>query len=311
MTIATREPVCHAVQYTNPLAWRVASSLPANVVPPDLDFLRINLIHIRKERQEFRTEITNLAKGIPPSSAIIPCTSPTLQEVNIHLRSYPALQQRAFGFFYLAAAGGDESCVLEWTEGDTRVVALFHSIRLGIRKDVCAARRTIRHVLIACVRYDLLQRYQVCRRDLLVSLPFFATRMKDWILIFMGHFSKEWVAVFRERMRLHHHPKHARAVELVRYDSGIFCSALRALEVSDTHPYVTRYFTRLEEGGVTIIRKDPKKAFAFLYRRPIDVWQCMGWPCSPKEQAVMYKMTQDKWGLTVNEARDICLEAIM
>jgi len=286
-------PICHPMECLTLRTCRMATVLPSTLPPYGMFVLQPIVVTYA----EYYIEVDALVRSMPPMQENS-TGSKTLAKIRAHLKEFtPAYVGREGALFFLAYVGTTE-LFKQWTERTTGDLHHFMLLQQDMILSPESATRTISAILQFCIEFDLKDRY-IITRNKIMPLPAYTYGMRDAVLIFLGHFSRDWVNEYIKRMRLPR-DKARRVQELVREDESIYCHALHALQTNPS-PYLDRF------GGGSCL----KRALAFTYRHPVNVWIGMGWTCSPDERGHMVRLATQGFSITVDEAMEITLGCLI
>jgi hypothetical protein len=280
LCVAAKSPIATPAQVIAPLAYRIAGTLHAC----QLASLRTNVIPAESP-EKYRQEVLALARSIPPVRVLDGLDEEVVRIRSQNSRIAPVPPGR---ILYLSAIGNEslaEECIPLPYRG------LYQRLR--------GKHEGLRDLVLACARYDMQNRYLVCRNDLLSGVPcFFRSGIEDWLIVFLGHFHRGWVREFMRRMYLAG-PKYDRLFQLVRADPIIFAQAVSALPADPPPGPGQRFFDHFPSSY--------KRGLAFLYRNPPLAFEALAWPVRPREVAEMKRLADTGLSLSVDEAVEICL----
>lgn len=294
--VAAPRPVYQEAQVLVPFAWRLATTLPQPL--PLLSCVYVNPKLVPREEAE--AEIWTLLESFPYPLAIEDL--PELQAILKHVREdegVPGFQPHEAALVFYLAYLKQETLYLRWTAAHHPTLTLLFYHQLCAQAS--SAALTMREVIILCIRYDLQDRYDICRRFVLQAPSYAPAALRDWMILFLGHYNRRWVRAFTKQLRIRH-PE--RIQTLVRHDISIYCQALaRLIPPPSPSEYVRRFQGRL---APTPRDSSPQQAIAYCSKYPIQVWQIMGWTCTLEEQKRLTEMADEGFGPTLAEALDIC-----
>lgn len=313
-------PVSHIIECLALYTCRLASALSVELNPfPILVLQPVNVKQI-----EYDDEVLTLIRDFPrikggcggkgqeeEEEDPILHVSQNLAGIRTYFKqSCPPLIGKEAAFFYLAASEASEDVFTIWTKEFTVSIHFYLALRREIRGNVDLSQRTLTHILTRCLEYDLTDRY-ISIRDLVLDLPSFVSSLtRNWILVFLAHFHRDWVRKYIQVMKL---PldRALRVQEFLKDDFGTYCLALKTLSVPPASSYFKRYL--LVMGDVVYPGTETEqfqRSIALNARHPVSIWTSMGWTCAPNERDKMTRLAEDRFSITVEEAVDLTLSGL-
>jgi hypothetical protein len=259
-----------------------------------------------------------------------------MQDLETRENNDPFLRDRVPALFVLAYIS-DEAAFGNWSPPTCSTERTFRPVKENILANPASAKNTLVKVVYALAMYEYTMRLKVMRCRFLPFLSY-GYRMRDTVLLFLGHYSKEWVHAFRRAMGLgsgpdpslgsapgldpSKGPKHRpnqnqkqgridKAIEWVREDIMMYCMILRQAHLPAHHPYFHRFITRYRGSTIeSMTVADAQQALAFCSRYPVMIWIAMGWTVSRKDRETLTQMASEGFGPSIHEAVDICVHSI-
>jgi hypothetical protein len=310
--IAALHPVVYPVQILTPFAWRLSCTLFYTL--PLLSTLHVNSKHVSQE--DFQSEVMALVYSFPKKLARM--TSSTVDAILEQVQTQePTLTRRDVCVFFYLAWMEEDVYFIEWRDQvyPSLSLSFFHQVQAGIEQDRASAMRTMRKIVLACIQYDVQDRFKLAR-DHVLHVPHFAYRTRNWILLFLAHFHRGWVKEFTRRMKCLKDPQ--RVQDWIRQDPGLYCTALvKMSEELSPNPVWESYVERFKAAfyGEGSTPWDPsrviqQKAMVFCSKYPVMIWTIMGWPCSVRERKQLAKMAEGTFSITIAEAVDVCISCV-
>ena len=175
----------------------------------------------------------------------------------------------------------------------------FENIRMGIKKKPGLSSETCYYVIRSLARFDQSLRYMSLQRGM--RIPYYTVNMTNMIIIFLNHYSMEWVKEFVERL-----PNKFmvdKYKQWIREDVFGYIYILTRLKLKGSS-YQKRF---IEAIGVDKDWAHPL-SFVFFHSSPLEIMKHMNFPCPSRVFERMNNMT--RFGPTVDEAIECCVSSL-